>query len=215
MSSNTQDDYQFVAIESCTERSVLLQIKNSDDNSDVFLTKVWHKLSQAVKNSHADDDDSGCPHWTSWKPHEWSKKKIPDRISFVAWDGSVLAGLLNMRTYFPSCRATNQCIMYIEHVANFSGNMQTMLWNRKLKYVGVVLTAFAALKSQEHGYGGAFGLHADDHAVGFWDRMNGEFDLFDVREKGVEGPHQGSKDQFYFESDGSGAIKLLEDYKNA
>jgi hypothetical protein len=152
--------------------------------------------------------------WTGWKPHEWNRKAVPDRIKFAAWDGDTLAGFLNLRTEFVSV-VDNKPLIYVEHVATFPGNIPTDLWHRRLKKVGVALLAFAVYQANQRGLQ-RIGLHADADAVSWYDQLHKQFEnLFEVRRQGgVPGPHPNSASQIYFESSIPGAALLLENYLN-
>jgi len=206
--------YEFNA-EDASGKWVNLEIIEADELCIRYFEKVWHKLTQAVSNACAlCNEPKPAPSWTGWKPHEWNKKAVANRLKFAAWDGDILAGFLNLRTEFKSV-ADDKPLIYVEHVATFPGNMPTDIWHRRLKKVGVALMAFAAYQANQRGCQ-RIGLHADEEAVGWYDQIHEQFNkLFEVRQQGgIQGPHPNSTGQIYFETSIQGTARLLENYKN-
>src|SRR5262245_25879800 len=194
--------YRFVALTANTrtadgrfeERAVVLDIRAHDETATKYLAGVWHKMSQAVSKYHElAGDDAGCPGWVSWKPHDWCKEQrgVEDRLKFVAWNGSAMAGFLFLRPGFVSPHDPARRVMYVENVATVPGNHRTKIWCRQLRFVGLALLAFAVLQSKEDGFAGLLGLHAaDDEALSYYrgmpDLLGGPVFLPEVA--GVPGP---------------------------
>jgi len=217
-------DFKFVAFTSnCRDqdgvflqKSVLLSIRELDEAADLWLKDVWDKMRQSISNYHK--TRGGTPGWVSWKPHEWSKAKIPGRQKFVAWSGDVVAGFLFLRTEFYSEFDKSKQILYVENIATAPGNKRTNLWCRQLTHVGRALLAFAVLKSVEHGTSGLLGLHAADHEAYCWYtslNQNQGGRLFHPEKTGVAAPQPHlAEHRPYFETTESGCIEFLEGYRH-
>ncbi len=208
----SDSNYRFVAFDSSADRWVELVIEPASERSQLFLTKVWHKLSQAVENA-CKLEESPVPNWVTWRPHEWSTKPTPHQLRLVAWDGDVLAGFLNLRLDRLSVQGKKP-IVYVEHVATFPGNISTSLWKRRLSAVGRALLAYAVERAHELGRD-RIGLHADADAVAWYNALDNEYNkLFSVRQAGILGLYPNSQTQIYFETSPMGAQSLLEGYRN-
>lgn len=212
------EQYVFSAKRSDTGEWVNLRICEADSLSLDHMTKVWHKMSQSVVGHYkVAGRDAECPAWTSWMPHDWSRKTIADRLKFVVWDEDVLAGFLNLRVPFGSQFDPGRDIVYIEHLATSPGNQHTPIWNGRLQYIGLSLLAFAVLQSKERGLGGPVGLHATDESEEFYRHVNQtrHESLFHPVQNGVPGYYPGHEHQAYFEATTEGALKLLDEYRHA
>jgi hypothetical protein len=175
--------------------------------------QVWHKLTQAVKQS-CKLFERKHPNWTEWEPHAWASRVVPDRRKFVAWDGDIVAGFLNVRINYKSVLEPDSPVLYIEHLGTFPGNLSTRLWERRLKETGPALLAFAAKEAASIG-ANRISLHADAEAVSWYDKMNDKFGgLFEYRMTGVQGPYPVNVGQLYFESSVIGAQTLLASYRD-
>ena len=205
------DEYEFVAKDADSGAWVVLDIREACPLSEKNFEKVWHKLALAVENHHK-LGNTNAPNWVTWKPHEWSKKVVPGRRKFIAWDGDVLAGFLNLQAWKSEVNA--QPTTYIEHLATFPGNIQTAIWSRRLKEVGIALMCYAsAVGNLENAPRVA--LHSDEDAIGWYDGLEGKLgNLFEVRRRGVEGPHPSNRDQMYFETNEQGSEVLRRYYSH-
>lgn len=171
--------------------------------------RVWKKLNATIK-SHSELSDYDLPALANWQPHNWSQEIVQGREKLVAWDGDSLAGFLYLRTDFVSSKTSSRLI-YVENIATSPGNLDTRVWGRRLKYVGLSLLAFACHRSVEDGLGGRIGLHSVSEAVSFYKMTNDKFQLFEISEEvGVDGTLPQHAEMPYFESSQDGAAALLK-----
>ncbi len=215
-------DYCFVALDS-KDRSFELDITESDDRVKKHFQSVWQRLSGAVEQFHK-TDDSTPPAWVTWAPWRWCEQRddYAARQKFVAWSGSHLVGFLNVWRDFPSVHQPAESCLYIEHLAAAPGNLETALWNKKYRYVGMALLAYSVWLSQQLGTTGRVALHAsDDEALDFYRRVSAKVGngLFLPERTGVLGPtphsRHGDAQRVYMETSVEGAVQLLEDYRRA
>ena len=176
------------------------------------MKSVWWKLNQAETSCHR-LAGSPAPNWATWQPHNWSKQKIDSREKWIAWDGMVIAGFLNLRTEYSSIDAEGAGAVYLEHLATAPGNLDSNLWSRRLSGVGVALMAFAVHRSFELDYDGRVGLHSTTASLDFYKKLADMFDLFcQVERLGIEGTQERHTADPYFETSCEGAKRLLESY---
>lgn len=198
-----------------------LEIVPQDEISKQMFDGVWGRMAMALEKFHKLAEDTGrAPFWVSWDPGKWNGQREPlDRQKFAAWCGPNLVGFLNLRPDYPSAFSKGDKVLYVEHIAASPGNLTTHLWLRRLEAVGSALMAFAVLQSALQGYGGRLGLHvAEAGAQEFYASLNRRRVTFYTPFKfGVAGTPQDRRahERSYTETIPSGALELLEDYRNA
>jgi hypothetical protein len=223
MSTASAPEYCFV-VEDARGDSFEMEILPSDERAKKHFQSVWQRLSLAVEGLHK-QESLPVPAWTNWQPWKWCEDKRVEyrpRRKYVAWCASNQVGLLNVWAGFPSKHEAGKQTLYIEHVGAAPGNQDTELWNRKYRYVGTALLAYAVKLSREQSFEGRISLHAsDEDALSFYRRVAAKIagGLFYPEQKDVLGPtpHAGRNDRSltYLETTLAGADRLLEDYRRA
>lgn len=215
----SQGGYEFAAAEIAerVDRYVSLSFEPMDDRARRFFQDIWAKMATVVVKFHEHSGDSQCPAWTAWQVSRWSKEQVEGREGYVAWNGDLMAGFINLRFPFQSSIEPVRPITYLEHLAAFPGCQDTRIWNRRMKRVGQALLAFAIYTSAQRGYGGVVGLHAADESAQSWyDALNRKYggSLLHGPIKNVRGFYERSINSPYYETLPEGALALLEQYRH-
>ena len=219
---NGQGTYIFAVEEVKPKQWLELDIRPHDERAKEQYASVWHRMSLAVQEQHK-MVPSPLPDWTKWKPQEWCRKPAgyERRQQYVAWAGPNLIGFLNLWPNFAcTCQPGKESI-YVEHLAAAPGNMDTMLWNQRFRYVGTALLAYAVQCSQKQGFEGRVSLHAaDETALNFYRYINTSKcggNLFFPERVAVEGPTPRGPyevNKTYLETQEGAALEWLENYRS-
>lgn len=186
-----------------------------DDRARRFFHNVWSKMANVVEKYHEHSGDGQCPAWTAWQVSKWSKERAQGREGYVAWNGDLMAGFVNVRFPFQSIVEPGKPIAYLEHIAAFPGCQDTRIWNRRMGGVGQALMAFAVRLSVQRGYEGIVGLHAASESAQKWyEELNEAFEgkLLAGPLANIAGFYERSRDLPYYETGPEGAMLLLEEY---
>lgn len=217
--SEGEGGYEFTAAElvGVEDRYVSLSLVPIDERAQRFFHNVWAKMANVVEKYHEHSGDGQCPAWTSWQVSKWSKEQVFGREGYVAWNGDLLAGFVNLRFPFDSIVERATPIAYLEHIAVFPGCQNTRIWNRHMKRVGQALMAFAIFISQQRGYEGRVGFHAADESAQKWyERLNAKCGntLLHGPIESVRGFYERSMALPYYETLPEGSSMLLEQYRH-
>lgn len=212
-------DYEFTAIEFTGSRSnyVSLSMEPTDDRAQRYFQNIWAKMSAIVVNFHEQCGDGQCPAWTSWQVYKWSKELVPGMEGYVAWNGALMAGFMNLRFPFESQREQGKPIAYLEHLAAFPGCQPTRIWNRRVGRVGQALLAYAVYQSVLRGSDGIVGFHAADESAREWyEGLNARYDnkLVQGPMEQIAGFYERSSALPYYETMREGSLMLLEQYRH-
>ena len=206
-------EFIFSVQEVSTDLWVELKFQQFDPETVSYLKKIWFRLSQAYGKA-CQYQKKNPPDWVAWQPHNWAKEKHSNRISIAAWANNTLAGFVNLRTEHCS-PVDEKVVVYLEHIAAFPGNMDSSIWNKRMKRVGGNLFAFALLQAKRWTHSARLGLHVVDESQGFYERLDSmKPGIFASNLEGVEGYQESCRSLKYIETNDDIAWSFVLDHLN-
>ena len=220
---DTEDTNFTFAVLDERQRDFPITFSPADPRAKECFQSVWKRMVGAVESNHK-ASGSPPPDWARWSPWDWclsSKPEVASREMVIGWSGDRMVGFLSLWSGFESQITAGVKTLYVEHLAAFPGDIETAIWGRLYRGVGMNLLGYAILQSVGKGFDGRLSLHASNSdALGFYRAVEHKLNapLFHPERTGILGPTpqaaRGDSAKTYLETTESGARAWLEGYRN-